>query len=252
MSRAAALFEAIAECAGDIEAVRTLARLGVRLATADIESRGLSTTPSAVRARERRKRTSSAQLTLPVAISSTAVATAVASDGTDLPSPKDPDPKLIFRKDQDRAHAHRVEHDPEQPPLWLFDDARALRPDLPEATLRNMWRRFVNGTTTRPGRKWHRSEDDARTHFKTWLRREKNEPIAPPQPAQETTRVAAEASPASETRARPVERRTVATGEVEPMLTIDMRRSIAKAQLREARRSREDFARSPEQRSMSA
>jgi hypothetical protein len=94
--------------------------------------------------------------------------------GPALLDPPDPLSTNIGREDPPNAFANAprtpgaeaVVHDPERPPWWVFEDARALRPDLGEYDLREMWRSFVKR------RRWHKSEEDARDHFGFWLPKE--------------------------------------------------------------------------------
>lgn len=157
--------------------------------------------------------------------------------------PDPPDPIFRNRKDQDPRVGARATHDPEHPPLWAFDDARRLRPDLSEFIVRSMWRRFA---TRRP---WHASEADAREHLASWLRREETKaPVTAP-------RGDAKAPPASSDERRHVPEwsrrpKRPEDDDAGPLLSHELRREIAKAQLGQLMQlfDRDE----PEPRSMSA
>jgi hypothetical protein len=223
-------------------------------------SRQTSQTPSAVRARRRREAQRAAaaqQLDLPAA-----VATAV-DDGRDrgraacnhsepgareLARPsQDPDPLPRICRSEDQDPRSRVRHDPERPPLWLLDDAKQLRPDLSEYVLHNMWRRFASK------RPWHKSVTDARKHARTWLRRQEVDHAPPPPPPSglEIGPPCDEKAPqsASDDFGGPPAWSMRPAAVQGPLLTLDDRRAIAKAQALE----RLDlWDEPPEPRSMSA
>lgn len=180
--RAGAIFRAIVAWRDDPEAVRVLALIGLRGDEVNVPLLGTDTTEveglraevtrltaelaKAKAAARKRVQRSSAQTDLFECPGDTPNV-----PGTVPRRDPSPDPNSKIRKGD--PPGTRVEHDVEHPPPWIFETATSIRPDLSEFVLRTMWARFAKR------RSWHKSETDARRHFRAWLVRQEDRPVTP-------------------------------------------------------------------------